>query len=192
MTAQGSKPYERILVSPEQLAQTVERLASELNAAYAEAESVSALVILEGARIFASDLLWQVRFPVQVEYLNASSYRGTTQSSGTVRLQGHLKLADKLRGRKVLLIDDIYDTGLTLAAVQEWLGTCGPADVKTCVLLEKKIPHQKPASIDFLGLTIEDCFVIGYGLDYQGRFRDLPFIAALALEADGCPEDRSQ
>jgi len=180
VTAPDSRPYERIIVSAERLAQTVERLASELNTAYAQEDNVVALVILEGARIFASDLLGQVRFPVQVEFLSASSYRGTTQSSGNVRLQGHLDLAGKIRGRKVLLIDDIYDTGLTLAAVQEWLGTCGPADVKTCVLLEKKIPHQKPAAIDFLGLTIEDCFVIGYGLDYQGRFRDLPFVAALA------------
>jgi len=180
VTADESKPYERILISAEQLAQTVERLASELNAAYADTDKVLALVILEGARIFASDLLRQVRFPVQVEYLSASSYRGTTQSSGTVRLQGHLGLAGKICGRKVLLIDDIYDTGLTLAAVQEWLNTCGPADVKTCVLLEKKIRHCKPAAIDFLGLAIEDCFVIGYGLDYQGRFRDLPFVAALA------------
>ncbi|MEJ5258560.1 MAG: hypoxanthine phosphoribosyltransferase [Anaerohalosphaeraceae bacterium] len=181
MTAQDSKPYERILVSAEQLAHTVERLASELNAAFTDTDEVLALVILEGARIFASDLLGQVRFPVQVEYLSASSYRGTTQSSGSVRLKGHLELADKLCGRKVLLIDDIYDTGLTLAAVQEWLGTCGPADVKTCVLLEKQIAHTKQIPIDFLGLTIEDCFVIGYGLDYQGRFRDLPFIAVLAL-----------
>lgn len=180
MTARDSKPYERILISAERLAQTVKRLASELNTAYADTDNVLALVILEGARTFASDLLGQVYFPVQVEYLNASSYRGTTQSSGSVHLQGHLDLAGKLRGRKVLLIDDIYDTGLTLAAVQDWLGTCGPADVKTCVLLEKKIAHRKRIPIDFLGLSIEDCFVIGYGLDYQGRYRDLPFIAALA------------
>jgi hypoxanthine phosphoribosyltransferase len=169
----------RILISAERLAQTVERLASELNTAYTNGRTVVALVILEGARIFARDLLTCVRFPVQIEYLSASSYRGT-QSAGTVQLRGHLELAEKLRGRQVLLIDDIYDTGLTLAAVQEWVRTCAPADLKTCVLLEKEIRHAKQVPIDFLGLTIEDCFVIGYGLDYEGRFRDLPFIAALS------------
>lgn len=177
---QDSKPYKRIVVSSEQLAQTVARLASELNAVYADGRPVLALVILEGARIFAADLLAGVRFPVQTEYLGASSYYGATQSSGTVRLRGHTELADKLRGRRVLLIDDIYDTGLTLAALQEWARSCGPADLRTCVLFEKKIRHQKQPAVDFLGLTIEDCFVIGYGLDYQGRFRDLPFVAELA------------
>lgn len=178
-----NSPYEsqsshQILVSAECLAQTVERLAGQLNHAYGASRNVVALVILEGARVFASDLLSRVRFPVQTEYLGASSYRGT-ESSGTVHLRGHRELAGKLQGRHVLLIDDIYDTGRTLAAVQQWVRTCKPADIKTCVLLEKQIPHISRVPIDFLGLTIEDCFVIGYGLDYEGRFRDLPFLAAL-------------
>jgi len=174
------KPNWNILVSAEQLAQTVRRMAGELNAFYSDGEEIAALVVLEGARIFAADLLSQVTFPIRQDYLSASSYAGRTQSSGQVRLRGHLPLADKLRDRRVLLIDDIYDSGRTLAAVQEWVGSCSPAEVKTCVLLEKKIEHVKPVKIDFLGLSIEDCFAVGYGLDYRGQHRELPFIAALS------------
>lgn len=175
------KPDWKILVSAEQLAQTVRRMAGELNAFYPDGEEITALVILEGARFFAADLLSQAAFPVRQDYLGASSYGGRTQSSGQVRLRGHLPLADKLRGRRVLLMDDIYDSGRTLEAVQEWVWSCGPAEVKTCVLLEKKIEHVKQVKIDFLGLCIEDCFAVGYGLDYRGQYRELPFIAALPI-----------
>ncbi len=179
-TLPESKPYRKILVSAEELAGIVSRLASELDAFYADADRVVALVILEGARVFAADLLAQVQFRVETEALSASSYRGKRQSSGSVRLGGLSRLAGKLPGSRVLILDDIYDTGLTLASVQEWVCSCGPADVKTCVLLEKRIQHTREARVDFLGVAVEDCFVIGYGLDYQGRYRDLPFVAALA------------
>ena len=102
------------------------------------------------------------------------------RSSGHVELKETQALRQKIVGRQVLLIDDIYDTGLTLAKVTEWVRQGNPANVRTCVLLEKDIPHQRPVPIDFLGLKIEDAFVIGYGLDYEGRCRRLPYIAVPA------------
>jgi hypoxanthine phosphoribosyltransferase len=175
------KPYERILISSEQVQQTVRRMAGQINTYYAGADGVVALVILEGAKYFARDLLAGVDFPIQAEYLGASSYKGGTRSTGTVELKESRMLRQKIAGKRILLIDDIYDSGLTLAAVQDWVRACGPADVKTCVLLEKQIPHRKQIAVDFLGLRIEDAFVIGYGLDYQGRYRELPFVAVLSV-----------
>jgi hypoxanthine phosphoribosyltransferase len=80
----------------------------------------------------------------------------------------------------MLLIDDIYDTGLTLSALMKWLNTCNPASVQTCVLLEKKHTHTRHVNVDFIGTSVEDAFLIGYGLDYNGRYRDLPYIGILS------------
>ncbi len=171
---------ERILVSAEQIRQTVQRVAGRINACYTAEDRLLALVILEGARTFANDLLARLDFPVETAHLGASSYHGGTQSSGHVELKETQALPQRIAGRQVLLIDDIYDTGLTLDRVTEWVRQCNPAGVRTCVLLEKDIPHQRPVPIDFLGLKIEDAFVIGYGLDYEGRCRELPYIAVPA------------
>ena len=89
-------------------------------------------------------------------------------------------IREKVHGNNILLIDDIYDTGLTLSHILKWLSDCEPATVKTCVLLEKEVEHANTIDIDFLGTTIEDVFAIGYGLDYEGRYRELPFIGELS------------
>jgi hypoxanthine phosphoribosyltransferase len=91
-------------------------------------------------------------------------------------------IREKVRGNHILLIDDIYDTGLTLSHILEWLSDCEPATVKTCVLLEKEVEHGNTIDIDFMGTTIADVFAIGYGLDYQGRYRELPFIGELSAD----------
>jgi len=174
-------PYEKILISERQIQQVVRRITEQVNAYYAQADEAIALVLLEGARYFARDLLAGVQFPIQAEYLEADSYKGATRSCGTVEIRDSQKLRQKIEGKQVLVIDDIYDTGLTLSAVMEWVRACRPAEIKTCVFLEKRVPHQKQISIDFLGMRIEDVFVIGYGLDYQNRYRQLPFIAVLSI-----------
>jgi len=177
------KEYDRILISAEQIEHTVQSIAERLNQAYVTTEPVTAVVLLEGARRFAEDLLRHLVFTVEVQYVKASSYYGSTQSAEIVCMEGTETLTDKIRGRDVLVIDDIYDTGRTLAKVLEWLRACQPRSVRTCVLLEKAITHQEPVSIDFLGTTVEDTFVVGYGLDYDGRLRELPFVAALRQDA---------
>lgn len=176
----GKPVYRRILITEAQIRAAVDALARRVEAYCADGEEVVALVVLEGARRFADDLLGRVRTPVSVRTIRASSYHGGTASSGEVRLEAIEELAAEIRGRRVLVIDDIYDTGLTLAAILEKLRACGAAEVRTCVFLQKQAMHRRAVAIDFPGMEVEDVFVIGYGLDYQGRYRELPFVAELS------------
>lgn len=171
--------YDRILITAEQLDAGIETLAQQIDSAHRQTEGLLALVLLEGARIFADRLLSRLSFPVETEYLKISSYRGGVKSTGQVELNLPAALCEKIQGRPVLIIDDIYDTGLTLYSLAEHLRQYKPGSVKTCVLLEKQVPHQKNIAIDFLGFSVEDVFVIGCGMDYQGQYRELPFVAAL-------------
>ncbi len=174
-------PYSRILVSTEQLDQVVSDLARNIRSAYQDRDNCLALVMLDGAKYFAEDLLIKLDFPLEIEYVKASSYSGT-HSTGTVKIDEKDTLRGKICGKNILLIDDIYDTGLTLSRVLEWLNDCQPETVTTCVLLEKEIEHAKKIDIDFLGMKIEDAFAIGYGLDFEGQYRQLPFIGELSTK----------
>lgn len=175
--------YDRVLISEERLEAIIENLSSQLNTTYVTHEPVMAVVLLEGARQFATDLFKKLVFTVEVEYIKVSSYFSFTQSSGTVCTECPDTLSDRIHGRDVLLIDDIYDTGRTLACMLNRLASCDPKSLRTCVLLEKEVQHEKQVHIDFLGTTVENAFVIGYGLDYDGRLRELPFVAALKENA---------
>ena len=177
--------YSRILITQEQLQNIVTTLSQQLKTAYADTDNCLALVILEGAKYFAKDLLDKIEFPIDVQYIKASSYLGGTHSTGEVSLESNDDLPQKIAGKNILIIDDIYDTGHTLSKLMVWIQNCHPADVKACILLEKEIPHDKMIDIDFLGTTVEDAFVIGYGLDYDNQYRDLPFIAELSPEHIG-------
>ena len=172
-------PYSRILISREQLEKIVSSLAQTIRSAYRGVDTCLALVVLEGGRYFAEDLLAKIDLPFEVESIKASSYSGTN-STGKVKTDKNGGLREQVRGKNILLIDDIYDTGLTLSHILEWLNDCQPATVRTCVLLEKDVEHTKKIDIDFLGTTIENVFAIGYGLDFEGRYRELPFIGELS------------
>ena len=172
-------PLSRIVLSTEQLEKIVSNLAAHIRETYKNNSNWLALVILEGARFFADDLLKKLDLPLAVQYLKANSYSGT-YSSGIVKIDKKDLLKKEIRGKHILLIDDIYDTGLTLAALMAWVKTCDPASIRTCVLLEKRHTHVREISIDFLGAPVEDEFLIGYGLDYNGHYRDLPYIGVLS------------
>ncbi len=172
-------PYSRILISTEQLEQVVSHLARKLHSVYKNMDNCLALVVLDGAKYFADDLLAKLDFPFEVESIKAASYSGTN-STGTVTISNKDSLKEKIYGRNMLLIDDIYDTGLTLSRILEWLKDCRPESVRTCVLLEKEVEHTQTIDIDFLGMKIEDVFAIGYGLDFGGHYRELPFIGELS------------
>ncbi|MBE0534353.1 MAG: hypoxanthine phosphoribosyltransferase [Phycisphaerae bacterium] len=174
--------YDHIVMDSEQIHRCIERLAGEVSAVYRPEDRLLGLVVLEGAARFAADLLSKVNASTDVVYLRAASYHGGFASTGTVKLEGDLSNA--IPGRKVLIIDDIYDTGRTLDAIVRMVTRYGPADVKTCVLLEKNRPHEAPVAVDFVGAQVEDAFLIGYGLDYEGRHRDLPFVAAMRPPTD--------
>lgn len=156
----------------------VRRLAREVVAEYPAGSKVLAVVVLEGARRFAEDLLREflvhtsARF--EVAYIAARSYFGGRRSSGSVEIDE--AGASDIEGRHVLVIDDVYDTGHTLGAVTSHLRSRGARSVRTCVLLEKVKPHDVDVRLDFLGAKVFDRYLVGYGLDHAGLYRDLPFV----------------
>lgn len=171
-----------VLYTQSQIHDCVSQLAGQIRTAYTSFDDLVVIVLLMGAKRFADDLLAALGQPVSAEYLRAKSYHDSHQSSGTVHVEGHVH--QPLRGKRVLLIDDIYDTGITLKFMLDYLRQFQPAEIKTCVLLEKQCPHHETVAIDFLGLPVPDVFVVGYGLDYREQYRELPFIAELTLDGN--------
>ena len=159
----------------------VRRLAGEVARAYAPGDEALAIVVLEGARTFAGDLLGETALEVETATISAESYGGGTASSGEVRIGNYA--GPPVKDRHCLLIDDIYDTGLTLASLVDRLKRLGAASVRTCVLLAKHKVHRREVPLDFVGTQIDDRFVVGYGLDHRGRYRDLAYVA-YALPAE--------
>jgi hypoxanthine phosphoribosyltransferase len=172
--------YDRILFGSEQLDMRISELAALITDAYGACENVTALVLLEGARVFADRLFSKLNLPLDVEYMKISSYHGGTKSTGEILFDFPSHLCAKFQDRNILIIDDIYDTGLTLHSLIEHIQDYKPKSIKTCILLGKKRIHKKEVQIDFLGFSVEDVFVIGYGMDYKDQYRDLPFVAALS------------
>jgi hypoxanthine phosphoribosyltransferase len=155
----------------------------ELGRAIAEdyrGKDVVLVSILKGALPFLADLMRQMPIPLALDFLEVSSYGAATESSGNVRI---LKdLAKSIEGRDVVVVEDILDTGQTLAYVIEHLHSKHPASVRLCTLLDKPARRIVPIQIDYRGFEIPDKFVVGYGLDYAERYRNLPFIGVLKPE----------
>ena len=164
-----------LLISEEELRSGVAAMARQIDRDYASAGLVL-VCVLKGAAIFASDLLRQLQANVlRVEFLGASSYGSGTESSGSVRVESFL--ADGvISGQHVLVVDDIADTGHTCAAVTKFLSGMGPASLRYCALLDKPDRRQVEAQYDYVGFTIPNHFVVGYGMDLYERYRGLPAI----------------
>ena len=155
----------------------LDEVGRQLTCDYAGRE-LTVVLILHGGIFFAADLLRRINLPLQLTSLSVSSYHGGTESAGTVTF--HQSALPDLQGRHVLIVDDILDTGLTLASIRRRIEEeCRPASTKICVLLEKRRPRSVDVRPDYLGFQIEDEFVVGYGLDYQGHYRNLPLIGTL-------------
>lgn len=137
--------------------------------------------VLMGSFIFVADLVRQLKVPCQVDFMSVSSYGDDTNSSGKVRIEKDISISAK--GRHVLIVDDILDSGRTLAYLKEVFQLRQPASLKTAVLLDKPPRREVPATADYVGFTIADYFVVGYGLDYAQDYRELPFIGVLKQEA---------
>jgi hypoxanthine phosphoribosyltransferase len=172
-----------ILLTADQIAARVRQLGEELARAYAGREPVL-VAIMNGCVLFVADLMRAWPGVVDVEFAWAESYDGT--EAGHVRLALPEDLARRVAGRPVLVVDDIYDTGRTLTEVCRAIDALGPAEVRTVVLLRKRRRGPSPAAdapplrkADWVGFEIPDRFVVGYGLDYRGRYRNLPHMAAL-------------
>jgi hypoxanthine phosphoribosyltransferase len=155
----------------------VAELAREIDADY-RGRALTLIVVLKGASIFAADLMRQLTIPVAVEFITASSYGREVRSSGSVRVATPDTL--DLAGRDVLVIEDIVDSGLTYRRLMETLGQFSPASLALCTLLHKHVARTT-VNIRYAGFEIPNQFVVGYGMDYAERYRNLPDICALSL-----------
>jgi hypoxanthine phosphoribosyltransferase len=166
-----------ILLSSEQIAARVKELGAEIARDAADAGSVHLVCVLKGAVLFLADLVRVVPLPCTLDFLAVSSYAAGTTTTGEVRLLKDLDAA--LDGRHVVIVEDIVDTGLTLSYLQEILKARGPKTLKTACLLSKPSRRKVDVQVDYVGFTIEDRFVVGYGLDYGGQYRNLPYVGYL-------------
>ena len=161
----------KVLITKEQIERRVRELADEVTASFA-GRAVTVVSVLKGAVIFTADLIRCMRCDVELDFVRVKSYRGSQK--GSVRITYGPEL--DLNGRSVLVVDDIYDTGESLQAVHSRVMAHSPAVVKTCVLLKKQVPPAVELEPDFVGFTVPNHFVVGYGLDIDERYRNLDCI----------------
>ncbi len=164
------------LIGRAQLRRRVGELAREIARDYRGTQPVL-VGTLKGSFVFLADLSRRLRLPLEIEFIGAASYGQGRESSGQVRIY-HAPRCD-LRGRHVLLVEDIVDTGLTLDEVRRYLQSQGPASLRTCALLMKRRAHEAGVRVDYLGFLVPDDFLVGYGLDCAERYRNLPDVYVL-------------
>ena len=170
---------ERVLFDGPAIHKRLDEMAAQITADYSDRE-LTVIAILTGSLMFMSDLLRRIPLPLKLDCLSLVSYHGKAQSSGQVIFKD-VNLPD-VTDRDVLILDDILDTGHTLAAISEKLRTTKPRSVRVCVLLSKRKQRARNVDADYVGFEIEDEFVVGYGLDFMGRYRNLPYIGVLRKE----------
>ncbi len=170
---------DELLITREQIAARVKELAAQIERDYAGRE-LTVVCILKGAAPFFVDLIREIDLPLTVDFMAISSYGSATKSSGVVRI---LKDLDKpVNGKDVLIVEDIVDSGMTLSFLKENLLSRGAASLRIVTLLDKPERRRVPLSVDYFGFTIPDEFVVGYGLDYDEKYRNLPDIGVLKPE----------
>jgi len=169
------KEVQRVLITRAQLARRVRELSREIERDFAGRELV-AVAVLNGTVMFLADLIRNLSLPLRLDFIGVSSY-GVGTESGELVFTKELRL--DVRGRDVLLVDDILDTGRTLSRVLSKLRALKPRRVRTCVLLEKAARRVEDVRADYIGFSIPDLFVVGYGLDFAERYRNLPFVGVL-------------
>jgi len=168
----------QVMLSREQIEKRIRELALEIERDYGANEEIHLVCVLKGGFVFLSDLVRSLKARVTLDFIAMSSYGKGTKSSGEVRL---LKDVDHaLEGRHVIIVEDIVDTGLTLHYLQEILRARSPRTLRTACLLSKPSRREVEVPVEYIGFTIEDRFVVGYGLDYDEKYRSLPYIAVLA------------
>jgi len=166
----------KVLVSRAELKSTVDKLAADITRDYHD-KSPLLLGILKGVFVFMSDLVRRLDFPLEIEFVRLSSYGSGRETSGNVKMVQGLEL--NIEGRHVLVVEDIIDTGTSLAFLLDYLKKKKPASLKLCALTDKPSRRRIPLKIDYLGLTVPDKFLVGYGLDCDQKYRNLPDICVL-------------
>ena len=170
---------EKVFFSKEELAGIVKRLGAQISRDY-EGKNLMLVSILKGSVIFMADLMREITVPCNIDFMCVSSYGDGTVSSGRVKIIKDLDI--DLQGKDLLLVEDILDSGKTLYTVKNMLMTRNPASVKVCTLLDKPERRQAEIYADYAGTFVPDEFVVGYGLDYAEKYRNLPYIGVLKKE----------
>jgi len=180
---------ERVLFDESAIHQRLNDIAAQISEHYRDCE-LTVVAVLHGSLMFVADLLRRIPLPLKLECLSVASYHGKTQTSGNVIFKpvpagpssgGEVILPD-VAGRDVLVLDDILDTGQTLAVIRGALEAMKPRSIKICVLLSKRKQRTREVDLDYVGFEIEDEFVVGYGLDFREHYRNLPYIGVLRKE----------
>jgi hypoxanthine phosphoribosyltransferase len=174
----GGRFYGKALIDAPTIAQRVQQLGKQITHDFA-GRDVLAVAVLKGAAFFFADLVRQIGVPVTVDFVRAKSYEGRTSTSGEVRLISDPDFAEDIAGRHVLIVEDIVDSGVTLSYLRKVFLAQGPASLATCTLLDKPSRRRIEMAPDYVGFSIPNVFVVGYGLDHAERYRNLPYIAAL-------------
>jgi hypoxanthine phosphoribosyltransferase len=170
---------ERILFDEATILRRLDEIAAQISNDYRDRE-LTVIVVLNGSLVFMSDLMRRIPLPLRLDCLSVASYHGRAQTTGEVIFKQ--VAPPDVKDRHILILDDILDSGHTLAAIREKLETAGPRSIRVCVLLQKKKARARSVDADYVGFEIEDEFVVGYGLDFDERYRNLPYIGVLRKE----------
>ena len=173
------RDIEKILIDKEEIKTIVTDVANKINADYGD-EELTVIVILRGSMVFASDLIRKLKMPVKVEFMRASSYGSGTASSGFINIKQDIE--SDVTDKNLLIIEDIIDSGNTLYRLKNILIERNPKSVKICALLDKPDRRVTDVDVEYVGREIKNEFVVGYGLDYNEYYRNLPFIGVLKRE----------
>lgn len=169
----------QVLISAERIQERIGELASQIKGDYQD-RPVTIIGVLTGSLMFLADLVRRLELPLRIGFIQASSYRGAATTPGKLRVQP--ELMPDIRGRHVILLDDILDTGQTLGHLVRYFRSLEPASLRVGVLLRKLGRQEVPLEPDYFGFEIPDAFVVGYGLDFNDEFRNLPYVATLPAE----------
>lgn len=171
---------EEILFSKEEISRKVKELGEEISRDYNRDDEVVVVGVLKGANVFMADLIREIDIPVYIDFMAVSSYGYSTESSGVVRILKDLDL--EIEGKHILIVEDIIDTGLTLKYLTDNLKSRNIKSLKICTLLDKPKRRKCDLNIDYIGFEIPDKFIVGYGIDYGEKYRNLPYVASLKEE----------
>lgn len=175
-----NKACERIVVSEEQIAEAVKRIGDEINRDY-EGKEILFISILNGSFPFTADIVRKVNTDCTIDFMQASSYGSGTDSSGSIKIKKDV--SGDIKGKHIIILEDILDTGFTLRNIVTYLSEKEPADIKICAFIDKPARRTEDISADYYGFRFdEDLFLVGYGLDYDQKYRNLPYVAVLKKE----------
>ncbi len=168
------------LIAEEAVKKRVEELGKQITRDYAEAEDIILVGLLRGSTIFLADLARKIELEAKIDFMVVSSYGNSMESSREVRIRKDLE--EDIRSKNIIIVEDIIDTGYTLEKVRDYLLLKKPASLKICTLLDKPERREVPVAVDYVGFSIPDVFVIGYGIDYAQKHRNLPYIGRVVSD----------